>query len=72
MSRTRAKAELSLEIELKIMSDAGVLVHGLRHRKNLEDAPSAYKSIENVLDSQEDLVKRKIKLMPLGVIMGGE
>ncbi len=38
--------------------------------KDLSEAPMAYKDIEEVMDNQKDLVKRRVKLEPLAVIKG--
>ncbi len=67
MSRTKAKELLNLEDEIKKM---GNIVHGIRHKNNLDEADGAYKNINEVMDNQSDLVKIKTKLTPLGVIKG--
>ena len=67
MSRTKAKATLSLEEEIKKMEDKGIL-HGMRTKKNLEEADEAYKSIDVVMEEQKDLVDIHIELRPLAVI----
>jgi tRNA-splicing ligase RtcB (3'-phosphate/5'-hydroxy nucleic acid ligase) len=69
MSRTKAKNELDLATEIKHMNDLGI-VHGLRHQKDLDEAMGAYKNIDKVMALQKDLVKIKVKLMPLAVIKG--
>ena len=38
--------------------------------KDLSEAPMAYKDIEEVMDNQKDLVKRRVKLEPLAVVKG--
>ena len=38
--------------------------------KNLDESPMAYKDIEEVMDNQVDLVKKKVKLFPMGVVKG--
>ena len=35
-----------------------------------EEAPEAYKDIEHVMDWQRDLVTRRIRLVPIGVVKG--
>ena len=37
---------------------------------NLEEAPGAYKDIEEVMEQQKDLIEKVMKLTPLGVIKG--
>jgi len=69
MSRTKAKSELNLGAEIKLLDDQGI-IHGLRHVSNLDEATSAYKSIDEVMENQKDLIKIKITLTPLAVIKG--
>lgn len=68
MGRKEAKRVLSLEDELGIMNRQGI-VHRLTE-KNLDEAPSAYKNIDVVMEEQKDLVEIIIKLEPLAVIKG--
>ena len=37
---------------------------------DLEEAPQAYKDIEDVIESELDLIKPVVKLRPLGVVKG--
>ena len=69
MSRKKAKNELNLEEEIKKMNDKGI-VHSIRHKDNLDEASSAYKDIDVVMEEQKDLVDIVVKLTPLGVIKG--
>jgi tRNA-splicing ligase RtcB len=69
MSRTRAQKELSLEGEIKMLDDQGI-VHGIRNEKDLDEAAGAYKSIVEVMVNQSDLVDIVVELSPLGVIKG--
>lgn len=69
MSRSQAKKQLSLEDEIKKMDAAGV-VHGIRNLTDLDEAPSAYKDIDIVMNNQKDLVEVVTMLQPLGVIKG--
>ena len=39
-------------------------------KKDLDEAPSAYKNIVRVMADQEDLVKIKVELSPLAVVKG--
>lgn len=69
MSRTRAKNELSLEEEIERMNEKGI-VHGITDVDDLDEAPSAYKNIDEVMEQQRDLVKIVHKLEPLAVVKG--
>lgn len=69
MSRTKAKNELNLEEEIKKLEDKGI-VHSIRNKKNLDEASSAYKDIDIVMENQKDLVDIVVELTPLGVIKG--
>jgi RNA-splicing ligase RtcB len=39
-------------------------------RQLVEEAPSAYRDIGEVLDDQRDLVRRRVRLEPLAVLKG--
>ncbi|MCL2573242.1 MAG: RtcB family protein [Defluviitaleaceae bacterium] len=67
MGRKQAQRSLSLEDEIRRLDDAGV-VHGMRNKNDLDEAASAYKDIDIVMEEQKDLVKIKVELTPLGVI----
>ncbi len=67
MSRGDAKRNLNLSTEQAVMSD---IVHGLRTQDDLEEAPGAYKNIEDVIDYLTDYVEVTVELTPLGVIKG--
>lgn len=69
MSRKKACATLSLEEEIKKMDDQGI-VHGIRGKKDLDEASGAYKDINVVMEEQKDLVDIVVELKPLGVIKG--
>lgn len=69
MSRMKAKQDLTVEGEAKRMDDLGI-VHSIRHVNDLDEAPSAYKDIDVVMEEQKDLVKILVKLSPMGVIKG--
>jgi tRNA-splicing ligase RtcB len=69
MSRTRAKAELDLEKEKKILDDQGI-IHSIRNVSDLDEAPSSYKDVEVVMENQKDLVDIIDRLKPLGVVKG--
>lgn len=67
LSRKKAQKVLSLEEQIKILDDQGI-VHGLRNVSDLDEAPGAYKSISDVMKNQEDLVDILVELSPLASI----
>ncbi len=69
MGRNQAKNELDLATEIKLLDDKGI-IHSIRSKKDLDEAPSAYKDIDVVMASQMDLVDIITKLEPLAVIKG--
>lgn len=69
MSRTEAVNTLSLKNEIAKL-DALNIVHGIRAQKDLEEASTAYKDIDKVMENQSDLVKIKVALTPIAVIKG--
>ena len=58
---------MNLEEQIKKLDDAGV-IHGVRTKKDLDEAPGAYKDINEVMKAQEDLCEIKVELKPLGVV----
>ena len=68
LSRTAARNTLSLKDEARMMEDKGI-IHGLR-ASCLDEAPGAYKDIEQVLEFEDDLVKPVVELVPMAVIKG--
>lgn len=69
MSRTQAIRTLNLEDEIKKLDSKGI-VHALRSQRDLDEAASAYKDIDQVIALETDLVKVKTKLEPIAVIKG--
>ncbi len=69
MSRTKAIKELDFDAELSRLEGLGI-VHSLRSKKDLDEAPSAYKDIHMVMADQHDLVDIVTELTPLAVIKG--
>jgi len=67
MGRKQAIRSLDLEAEQRKMH--GIL-HGLRTRSGLDEAPGAYKDIDAVMALQRDLVEVTVTLTPLGSIKG--
>ncbi|HQA86197.1 MAG TPA: RtcB family protein [Bacteroidales bacterium] len=69
MGRNEAIRSLNLEDEINRLDKKGIL-HSIRSKKDLDEAPSAYKNIAQVMLNQEDLVKIKVELSPLAVVKG--
>lgn len=69
MGRKDAQRRLDLEFETKKLNDKGI-IHSVRNIKNLDEAPGAYKDIEDVMNNQKDLVEIVVKLEPLAVVKG--
>ena len=71
MGRMAARRDLNLEEEKKRLDDMGV-VHAIRGKGDLDEAPSAYKDIAQVMANQTDLVDIVVELTPLGVIKSSD
>ena len=69
MGRKQAKRELDLKETIKVLDEKNI-VHSIRNTDNLDEAPQAYKDIDEVMKSQADLVEVVVKLEPLGVLKG--
>jgi tRNA-splicing ligase RtcB (3'-phosphate/5'-hydroxy nucleic acid ligase) len=69
MGRKQAQRELNLKHEIEIMENQGI-IHGIKTIENLDEAVSAYKDIDIVMENQKDLVKILVELKPLAVIKG--
>ena len=69
MSRVKARKELDINEEQKILEDKGI-IHSIKTQEDLDEAASAYKNIDIVMDEQKDLVDILVKLNPLAVIKG--
>lgn len=67
MGRKQAQRQLDLEEEQKRME--GIL-HAVRGPRDLDEAPGAYKNIEEVMENQSDLVTIREKLIPMAVVKG--
>ena len=70
MGRKQAQIELSLDQQKGIL-DKKNIVHSIRNVSDLDEAPGAYKPIDEVMDAQKDLVEIIVELTPLGVMKGG-
>lgn len=69
MGRKEAQRQLDLEEELSKLKRRNI-VHGMRSRKDLDEAPGAYKDITQVMANQQDLVEIEVELHPLAVVKG--
>jgi tRNA-splicing ligase RtcB len=69
LGRKQAQRVLNLAEQQKILDDLGVL-HALRGKGGLDEAPGAYKDINQVMANQTDLVDIEVSLTPLAVVKG--
>lgn len=69
LSRKKAIRELDLDAEKRRLDELGI-IHAVRHKKDLDEAPGSYKNIEKVMERQSDLVEIEVKLLPLAVVKG--
>jgi len=69
MGRKQAQKNLDLKSEIEFLDKQGIL-HGIRHKKDLDEASSAYKNIDTVMANQIDLVDIVVELQPLAVLKG--
>lgn len=69
MSRTKARAVLNINDVAKNLDQKGI-IHSIRDKTDLDEAPEAYKNIDEVMANQVDLVEIVTKLEPLAVIKG--
>jgi len=67
MGRKEAIRTLNLKDEQKKMNG---IIGAPRNQDELEEAPGAYKDIDEVMENQNDLVEIIVKLKPLAVIKG--
>lgn len=69
MGRKVAMRRLDLQTERKKLEEKGIL-HSLHSPRDLDEAVSCYKDIDQVMHNQDDLVDVVIELQPLAVIKG--
>ena len=69
MGRKQAKRELNLAEEQRKLDEQGI-IHSIRSVKDLDEATSAYKDIDTVMENQQDLVDVLVELKPLAVVKG--
>ena len=72
MSRSAAKASLNSRDVLEELSDRGVVIQAKSKKVLVEEAPSAYKNINNVVETcvQAGIARRVAKLKPIAVVKG--
>jgi len=69
MGRGMAQRTLNLETEKGKLDEKGI-IHAIRNKSDLDEAPGAYKDIDTVMANQLDLVEIVVELNPLAVIKG--
>lgn len=69
MGRKQAQRELNLKDEIELLKKKGV-IHSIRNTKDLDEATSAYKDIDVVMENQKDLAEIVVELTPLAVLKG--
>lgn len=67
MGRKDAERTLDLEKEIKSLDDQNI-IHSIRGKKDLDEVPSAYKDILEVMENQKDLVDILVELKPIAVV----
>ena len=70
MGRKAAMRALSRESVLAELDELGIALFKEHQRDVAEEAPEAYKDIEDVMRWQKDLVTPRVRLRPLGVVKG--
>lgn len=69
LGRKQAQRTLKLDEQQALLDTKGI-VHGIRHKSDLDEAPGAYKDIHTVMENQQDLVEVLVELQPLAVLKG--
>lgn len=69
LGRKQAQRQLDIRDQVTILEQQNIL-HSIRHKKDLDEAPGAYKDIVEVMHNQRDLVEIITKLSPLAVVKG--
>lgn len=69
LSRKQAERTLDLKAEIARLDEQGI-IHSIRSKSDLDEAPGAYKNIDIVMENQRDLVDILVELSPLAVIKG--
>lgn len=69
LGRKQAERTLDLQAEIASMDEKGI-IHSIRSKGDLDEAPGAYKNIDIVMENQKDLVDILVELNPMAVIKG--
>lgn len=69
MGRKQAQRSLDLDDEISKLNEQNI-IHAIRSKQDLDEAPGAYKNIDIVMENQKDLVDIDVELTPLAVIKG--
>lgn len=69
MGRREAKRKLNLNEEIAFMNAKGI-IHEITSTRDLDEAASAYKDIDQVMENQKDLVRIVWEMNPLAVFKG--
>lgn len=69
LGRRQAQRSLDLKKERRRLEQQGIL-HAIRGKRDLDEAPGAYKDIDQVIAAQQDLVEVDVRLRPLAVVKG--
>jgi tRNA-splicing ligase RtcB len=69
LGRNKAVKTLDLAEQVKLMDDQDI-VHGIRSDGDLDEAPGAYKDIDQVIENERDLVDVRVTLRPAAVLKG--
>jgi tRNA-splicing ligase RtcB len=70
MGRRAAERALPTEHVLEELEQRGVVLLAAKRRDVAQEAPEAYKDIEDVMRWQSDLVAPDVRLIPIGVVKG--
>lgn len=70
MGRKAAMRTLPRKLVLAELEERGVRLYKREKRDVAEEAPEAYKNIDDVMRWQRDLVEARVMLRPLGVVKG--
>lgn len=69
MGRRQAQRKLDLKKEIEALN-LKKIIHSIKSTRDLDEAPSAYKNINIVMQNQMDLIEPVVELSPLAVIKG--
>jgi tRNA-splicing ligase RtcB len=72
LSRGRARRELDLEQQLRLVAGSGGKIFATRTSAVLDEMPGAYKDLDEVMAAQADLVEPVRRFRPLATYKGAE